>query len=51
MDARPDVIATGNPGCTMQITNACARLGFSRPVVHPIELLDQSIQGTTPTTG
>ena len=51
IDAKPDLIATGNPGCTMQITNACARLGFSRPVVHPIELLDQSIQGTTPTTG
>ena len=45
MALQPDVIATGNPGCTLQITAACERLGFSRPVVHPIELLDRSIRG------
>ena len=41
----PDIIATGNPGCTLQLRAACARLGKSRPVLHPMELLDQSIQG------
>ena len=43
--SQPDIIATGNPGCTLQLAAALARSGFSRPVVHPIELLDQSIRG------
>jgi glycolate oxidase iron-sulfur subunit len=41
---QPDVIATGNPGCTIQIAAAAARLGFTWPVVHPIELVDASIR-------
>jgi glycolate oxidase iron-sulfur subunit len=41
----PDIIATGNPGCTLQLRSACARLGTPRPVLHPMELLDRSIQG------
>jgi glycolate oxidase iron-sulfur subunit len=41
----PDIIATGNPGCTLQLTAACARIGFSPPVMHPIELVDRSIRG------
>jgi glycolate oxidase iron-sulfur subunit len=43
--AAPDLIATGNPGCTLQIGAACARQGFDRPIVHPIEILDASIRG------
>ncbi|HEY6363116.1 MAG TPA: heterodisulfide reductase-related iron-sulfur binding cluster [Vicinamibacterales bacterium] len=42
---QPDIIATGNPGCTLQIAAACERIGFRRPVMHPIELLDRSIGG------
>jgi len=41
----PDVIATGNPGCTMQIGAACARRGEPRRVLHPIQILEASIQG------
>jgi glycolate oxidase iron-sulfur subunit len=41
----PDVIATGNPGCTLQMTAAAARLGRVRSIRHPIELLDASIKG------
>ena len=48
---QPDIIATGNPGCTLQLTAALARAGFSPPVVHPIELLDQSIRGVQPAAG
>jgi glycolate oxidase iron-sulfur subunit len=44
--AKPDVIATANPGCTLQIAAACRKRGESRPIVHPIELVDASIQGT-----
>ena len=42
---RPDVIATGNPGCTLQMTAAARRLGRVRPICHPIEILDASIRG------
>jgi glycolate oxidase iron-sulfur subunit len=42
----PDLVATGNPGCTIQIAAAAAQAGFRWPVVHPIELLNASISGT-----
>jgi glycolate oxidase iron-sulfur subunit len=38
----PDIIATGNPGCIMQIGAALRAVGDRTPVVHPIELLDWS---------
>jgi glycolate dehydrogenase iron-sulfur subunit len=41
--ARPDVIATGNAGCLLQIRRF---LGDGIPVVHPVELLDAAIRGT-----
>ena len=41
----PDVIATANPGCTLQMTAAARRLGRVRPICHPIEILDASIRG------
>jgi glycolate oxidase iron-sulfur subunit len=40
--ARPDVIATGNPGCMMQLRQGVAQRGLSAEVVHPIELLDRA---------
>jgi glycolate dehydrogenase iron-sulfur subunit len=42
---RPDVIATANPGCTLQMTAAARRSGRVRPICHPIEILDASIRG------
>ena len=45
--AAPDVIATANPGCMLQMAAAAARLGRPRPIRHPIELLDASIRGET----
>ncbi len=42
---KPDVIATANPGCTLQMTAAAARLGRAWPIRHPIEILDASIRG------
>ncbi len=46
----PDMIATGNPGCTLQIAAAGRDLGHDWPIVHPIELLDASIRGVDPRT-
>jgi glycolate oxidase iron-sulfur subunit len=42
----PDIIATGNPGCTLQIAAAGRRLGHTWRIVHPIELLEESIRGS-----
>ncbi|HUK36530.1 MAG TPA: glycolate oxidase subunit GlcF [Vicinamibacterales bacterium] len=43
--ASPDIIATTNPGCMLQITAAARAAGTSRPIVHVVELLDASIRG------
>ncbi len=43
--AAPDIVATGNPGCMLQIATALARLGTPIRVVHPIEIVDRSIRG------
>jgi glycolate oxidase iron-sulfur subunit len=45
----PDVIATANPGCLLQIAAAGRRAGHEWRIVHPIELIDASIKGTTTT--
>ena len=42
VDANPDVIATGNPGCLLQIRRGAAERGLAAEVVHPIELLDRA---------
>jgi len=42
---RPDFVATGNPGCMIQIAAAATRQGHQWPVVHPIQLVDASIRG------
>jgi len=40
--AAPHVVATGNPGCLMQIGAGLAASGLSAGVRHPVELLDES---------
>ncbi len=41
-----DVVATGNPGCLLQLQSSLAREGHPTPVVHTIQILDASIHGT-----
>jgi glycolate oxidase iron-sulfur subunit len=41
----PDVYASANPGCLVQVSAALRRAGRPLPSVHPIELLDASIRG------
>jgi glycolate oxidase iron-sulfur subunit len=43
---KPDVVATGNPGCILQMTAALARRGEKTPVLHTIQLIDASINET-----
>jgi len=40
--ASPDLIASGNPGCLMQLRRGVAAAGLRARVVHPIELLDEA---------
>jgi glycolate oxidase iron-sulfur subunit len=49
LDTAPEVIATANPGCLLQINAALARLGVNIPTVHPVEIVDASIRGVLPT--
>jgi glycolate oxidase iron-sulfur subunit len=44
------VVATGNPGCMLQLQSAFARNGQKTPVVHIVQLLDASIRGAKPET-
>jgi|SRR5579864_8126321 len=40
-----DVVATGNPGCVLQLQSALARQHQKTPVVHTIQILDASFRG------
>ncbi len=44
-EPRPSVVATGNPGCLMQIGAGLLAAGLDIPVAHPVELLDRSYRG------
>ena len=41
-DPQPDLMATGNPGCHMQIGAGLRAAGLPIEVRHPVELLDQA---------
>jgi glycolate oxidase iron-sulfur subunit len=41
-EAAPQVVATGNPGCLMQLGAGLAALGLPTQVRHPVELLDDA---------
>jgi glycolate oxidase iron-sulfur subunit len=41
-DTRASLVATGNPGCLMQIGAGLHQVGSAARVVHPVDLLDAS---------
>lgn len=41
-DAHPEIVATANPGCAMQLAAGLAARGIEARVVHPIELLEEA---------
>jgi glycolate oxidase iron-sulfur subunit len=43
--SEPDVYASANPGCLIQVSAALRRVGRALPALHPIELVDASIRG------
>jgi glycolate oxidase iron-sulfur subunit len=42
------VVATGNPGCMIQIAASAGQAGLTWRVMHPVELIDASIRGVDP---
>jgi len=45
LDADPEVYASANPGCLLQVTAALRRAGRPVRAVHPVELLDAAVRG------
>ena len=45
--ARPQVYASANPGCLVQVSSALRRAGRPLPALHPIEIVDASIRGVS----
>lgn len=43
--AAPQIVATGNPGCLMQLGAGLAAAGLDAQVRHPVELLDAAYAG------
>lgn len=41
-EASPEIVATANPGCAMQIAAGLSARGITARVVHPIELLEEA---------
>ena len=46
----PQVIASGNPGCLLQLRQGAARHQVAADVLHPMEILARSYDGTAPGT-
>jgi glycolate oxidase iron-sulfur subunit len=47
IEAAPEIVATANPGCAMQLAAGLAGRGVAARVVHPIELLEQASRGAS----
>lgn len=47
LSVRPDVLASANPGCTLQVQSLVRRRKSELRAAHPIEILDASIAGRT----
>ncbi len=43
-----DLVATGNPGCLLQLQSALDRKGAKTRVLHTIQVIDASIRGVQP---
>jgi glycolate oxidase iron-sulfur subunit len=41
----PDIIATGNPGCLIQLRRGAEQTGLEAEVTHPVVLLDRAYSG------
>jgi glycolate oxidase iron-sulfur subunit len=44
LSVAPDILASANPGCTLQIVSILRERGVELEAMHPIQLLDRSLQ-------
>lgn len=47
VSVQPELLASANPGCTLQILSLLSQRGATLSAAHPIEILDASIAGRT----
>jgi glycolate oxidase iron-sulfur subunit len=47
LSVAPELVASANPGCTLQMQSIAQRRGQTLRAAHPIEILDASIAGRT----
>ena len=45
---QPDIVATGNPGCLLQLQSGLKNAHSNIPVVHTVQLIDASIRAASP---
>lgn len=45
---KADIVATGNPGCLLQLQSALQRKGEKTRVLHTIQVIDASLRGQQP---
>jgi glycolate oxidase iron-sulfur subunit len=45
LKTKSDLLASANPGCTLQIQKILRQRGLILPAAHPVEILDASISG------
>jgi glycolate oxidase iron-sulfur subunit len=45
LSTRATLLASANPGCSLQIRRMLAARGVELEAAHPVEILDRSIQG------
>ena len=47
LGVKADLLASANPGCTLQIEKILRQRGLAMPAAHPIEILDASLRGAS----
>jgi len=46
METGAGTVATGNPGCLLQLAKGCRARGLDVEIVHPVELLARAVDGS-----
>jgi len=47
LSTKPDLLASANPGCSLQLARILGERGVTLPMAHPVEILDASLGGRT----
>ncbi|MFI5120087.1 MAG: (Fe-S)-binding protein [Thermoanaerobaculia bacterium] len=47
LSTKADLLASANPGCSLQLGRLLAERGATLPMAHPVEILDASLAGRT----